>query len=470
MWLTPSLPSGRTRHTLRTLFYYPEASTKSPRPTAWLDGLRGVAAFEVLIYHWHLQFWSYALNPGYGSLAGTEQWWRLPFIRNLVCSGHTMVNVFFLISGFVLTHRSLTLIQSQNYDKLYPSISSAIFRRSIRLYLPTCIVSFLGMLLAFFRGKNAGMEHLQKETFFAQIIDWIYACRDFANPFHDYNDSLDILHRYQAVFWTLPLELYGSIVCYVTVMAVARVTHPIKRSAIIAIIAWFAFVKANWWSLNFLAGMLFAEFSIWQDKTETKWSKGTVAKSFWIVLFIWASYIAGLPDSNYNQYSLPGFDWYYDHIPEGWEEAEGGGRLWWMISGICLTVSISQLPTLKRMFESGICQYLGRISFMLYLVHPTVFEAVGRWWKDTLMHLCSVTVTHAPGLYDTSFQPDGIMWYIWYLGFWIVMIPLVFMISGQVTKYVDDPSIEAAKWLERKALKDDRVEYTNSVPMSMLAS
>jgi len=134
-----------TRHILRTLFNYPETRAQL-RSTAWLDGLRGVAAFEVLIYHYHLQFLGYDHNPAYGSRRDTYQWWRLPYIRNFYHSGHAMVNVFFLISGFVLTQRSLTLIRSQNYDKLYPSISSAVFRRAIRIYLPCFAITFVGMV------------------------------------------------------------------------------------------------------------------------------------------------------------------------------------------------------------------------------------------------------------------------------------------------------------------------------------
>lgn len=463
-----SLPFGGTRQNLRTLFYYPEAHANL-RSTAWLDGLRGVAAFEVLLYHWHLQFWNFSHNPTYGSTADTRQWWRLPFIRNFSNSGHTMVNVFFVISGFVLTHRSLIYIRSKNYDKLYPSISSAIFRRNIRIYLPTCAVSFFGMLLTYFGTRDVGLAG-KRDYFYQQVIDWIYACRDFSQPFHDYNKEYDLLHRYQSVFWTLPLEIYGSIVCYITVMAVARITHPVKRSTVVIVITWFALVKANWWSANFLAGMLHADFSIWQEKTVKSWSTGHLAKYIWGIVFIWAFYVAGLPDAQYDQYPLPGFDWYYSHVPDPWKDIEHGGRFWWMMSGISLTVSISQLPGLKRLFEARICQYLGRISFMLYLVHSYVFNAFGKWWKDTLQFLCGTVEGHLPNT-DTPMRVlKGPWWYIWYLGFWIVMLPVVLVVSGQVTKYIDDPSIQFAKWLEGKATKDDRIDHTASIPLSSLAS
>lgn len=459
--LSPSSRSQSTRHVLRILFNYPDARLHL-RPTAWLDGLRGVAAFEVLLYHYHLQFLGYGHNPAYGSRADTMQWWRLPFIRNFYHSGHSMVNVFFLISGFVLTQRSLTLIRTQQYEKLYPSISSAIFRRGIRIYLPAVVVSFFGMLLTYYGLKESPPK---QENIFLQIVDWFYASRDFVQPFHNYNNEMDILHRYEWTMWTLPLEIYGSVICYLTVMAVSRITHPVKRSAVVLLFTWFAAVKANWWSTNFLIGMLHADFMIWQGKTERSVTTSFAAKCLWGGVFIWALYLAGLPDAHYEEYNLPGFDWYYHNTPMSWQGIEGGGRFWWMISGITLTVSISQVPLLRKIFETRLCQYLGRISFMLYLVHVYVFHLVGRMWKNMLSDLVGEDVYSEENKTTTRMARGNGLYFV-YFGFWIVMLPVVLIVAGQVTKYVDDPSIRFAKWLETKFIEDDdEKEIASSIPV-----
>src|SRR3984957_16757298 len=113
----------------------------------------------------------------------------------------SQVNVFFLISGFVLTQRSLTLIRTQQYEKLYPSISSAIFRRGIRIYLPAVVVSFFGMFLTYYGLKESPPK---QEYLFLQVIDWFYACRDYVQLYHNDNNEWDIVHRYEHSMWTLP--------------------------------------------------------------------------------------------------------------------------------------------------------------------------------------------------------------------------------------------------------------------------
>jgi peptidoglycan/LPS O-acetylase OafA/YrhL len=453
--------SQGTRHIVRSLFNYPEAHTQL-RPTAWLDGLRGVAAFEVLLYHYHLQFLFYEHNPAYGSRPDTYQWWRLPYIRNFYHSGHAMVNVFFLISGFVLTQRSLTLIRTQNYEKLYPAISSAIFRRALRIYLPAAAVTFVGMLLTWVGIQTASPARI--DNLFLQILDWLYACRDFAQPFHNYHNQWELYHKYEAVMWTLPLEFYGSVVCYLTLLAVARITHSWKRTAVILTVTYFAAVKANWWCVNFLIGMLHADFMIWQGKTEGSWSTSFQAKCIYGVVFVWALYVAGLPDAHYDDYNLPGYDWYYKHFPESWREAEDGGRFWWMISGCTMTFCISQLPVLKKIFETRFCQYLGRISFMLYLVHMYVFNSIGKRWKEMLTGLVAEDVLIEATQKTVKTVPGNNGLFV-YFAFWILMLPLVMVIAGQVTKHVDDPSIRFAKWLENKAIANEKHEYTTIIPM-----
>lgn len=74
-----------------------------PRPTAYLDSVRGVAAFLIVVHHYTYIAW----KTGEGYLGSDDPEknhyiFQLPFIR-LLHTGPPMVAIFFVISGYVLS-------------------------------------------------------------------------------------------------------------------------------------------------------------------------------------------------------------------------------------------------------------------------------------------------------------------------------------------------------------------------------
>lgn len=94
----------------------PGSPKKKPtvRPTAWLDGLRGFAAF--LVYWHHNMLWSHGgkgnfiFENAFG-YEGRHYFATLPFVRIFFSGGHFAVAIFFVISGYVLSVKGLGLIQ-----------------------------------------------------------------------------------------------------------------------------------------------------------------------------------------------------------------------------------------------------------------------------------------------------------------------------------------------------------------------
>lgn len=453
--------STSKRRILRALFSVSGASGKRPRPTAWLDGLRGVAATEVVLHHYHHHFLGTGYNYAYGSLPGTFQWWRLPVIRNYYHSAHAMVNVFFVISGFVLTQKSLSHIRTRQLDKLLPSLSSAVFRRLLRIFLPVIPITFFGMILVRLKIKGTGglvspVEY--QSTILLQVWDWYKQTEKFLNPFHNYENPWDLVHTYEHVMWTLPVEYYGSIVCFLTVLATAQVTNTMKRAFIMICVMYLAMRRANWWSTNFLSGTLLADFVLSQERegshSRMMLRKGTVTSNVvWSIVFIWSFYLCGLPDPKPGEYNLPGYDFYISKTPESFRGIEDGGRFWWMLAGIGLTVSASQLDLVRKLLETRLCQHLGKVSFMLYLSHVYVWESIGKYWLGWLTSCVSSNSPEKLPFFDSTMSTSSAVCV--YLVFWITMIPVVAIISGVLTTYVDDPSVRFAKWLEEKFIMDD---------------
>lgn len=102
-------------------------------PTAYLDGMRGIASLCVFFCHFGYQ--SYSLMHGWGGEGANFNIMRLPFLR-LMYAGSPAVSIFFIISGYALSYRPMKHIRNRNFKEFASGLSSMAFRRGIRLYLP----------------------------------------------------------------------------------------------------------------------------------------------------------------------------------------------------------------------------------------------------------------------------------------------------------------------------------------------
>lgn len=169
------------------------SKNKKPRkifPTSYLDGLRGVAAFFVVVHHYTIAY-TVSSAQGWGldrGGVGSQNWfWLLPIIR-VVHAGRFMVVIFFVLSGYVLSYRSLKLARQGKQLELLDSLASSVFRRWLRLHLPVIASCFMAFMLARFNAWHnmpkgwehdpSGKTHLehvpvpfprQQGTFFAQL-------------------------------------------------------------------------------------------------------------------------------------------------------------------------------------------------------------------------------------------------------------------------------------------------------------
>ncbi|KAH0364235.1 hypothetical protein KCU65_g6910, partial [Aureobasidium melanogenum] len=194
---------------------------KSVHPTAWLDGMRGVAA--LLVYIYHLSYSTHDVMTAW-TPTGKRDFLRLPFIR-FFYNGHFMVSIFFVLSGYALSYKPVKQIRNGELQALREGLASSVFRRGMRLYLP-CFVSTLIIVLVlrlgmydWTRGIAVDDKRLtahrevhpeRLETFGKQIWIWATAFFAFVNPFTATPIYMD------GHLWTIPLEYVASIFLYVT--------------------------------------------------------------------------------------------------------------------------------------------------------------------------------------------------------------------------------------------------------------
>ncbi|MFF1382755.1 acyltransferase family protein [Arthrobacter sp. NPDC058288] len=122
---TPNTKHGETVHSTATI-----VRTKPGQRLKSLDGLRGVAALVVVVYHIALTSPSIAalyLHPS-GTSPTTVEWLFFYTPLHLVWAGREAVVIFFVLSGFVL---ALPALQGR------PTIWASYYpRRIARLYIP----------------------------------------------------------------------------------------------------------------------------------------------------------------------------------------------------------------------------------------------------------------------------------------------------------------------------------------------
>jgi hypothetical protein len=168
---------------------------KRLHPTAWLDGIRGLAAF--LVFLDHLSYSTHDVYTAWGAEGRNREFLKLPFIRFLY-NGAAMVAIFFVVSGYALSYKPVRQMRNAEWEPLMQTFSSSVFRRAARLYLP-CLASTL-MIVALVRmglyestrefasdpvRLPGNHEHhpWRYETLSEQLYVWFSKMCSFMNPF-----------------------------------------------------------------------------------------------------------------------------------------------------------------------------------------------------------------------------------------------------------------------------------------------
>lgn len=434
---------------------------KSIRPTAWLDGLRGFAAF--LVYIHHNQLWAHG---GLGNLVfesafgyeGRHYFAALPFVRLGFAGGHFAVAIFFVISGYVLSLKSMGLIHKGQCHAATDIIGSALFRRWLRLYLPVIGVSLLWMSFRHLTRIWLDLREMPS-TFGEDLLQWYRTFKNYSFVFS--TNIFEFTEPYHPHAWSIPVEFKGSIIIYTALSAFAKCTRNARLWCEIGLIVYFLYIVDGFFGALFMAGMLLCDLELLaqDDKLPRFLSMLADFKEFlFFHLFVVALYLGGVPSfdmPNPSGASLlsksPGWKWLSYFKPQ----AVFDGKWFYLFWAALFTVaSIPRLPWLKHFFETRFCQYLARVSFALYLVHGPVIWTLG----DRLYAAAGfVRPSHIEGIpgWQNKFPvskkgPLGLE-----LAFWVpqlVIFPVTLYVAEVVTKLIDEPSVKASNWFYRKTL------------------
>ncbi|KAL3420475.1 hypothetical protein PVAG01_08974 [Phlyctema vagabunda] len=418
-------------------------------PTSWLDGIRGFASVAVFICHFVMPFHD-RQDWGYGAIEpegpDDKNRWKaqLPIFR-LVYSGGAMVNLIFVISGFALSYKPIKLLRDRDWDRLFQTMSSASFRRLIRISYPMVMGTFMAFVLIrlgvyeWFRKYNPGIP-FRHPTIWPQFWSWLSQTghqMDFLGP------TLDLEHRvwneYGPQTWTVPLELRCSFILFILIIALCR-TKVYVRFSILVAISCHCVRRGYWEVLCFLLGMMLSELEHIRQESASKrlpnkelieeQKTPASADLKWICAFVFSLFLLSSP----NRYPdlTPGYGLLDSINPLPNEHPR-----FWPIMGSCLLIwSVANCLRLQSLFTTRFAQYLGQVSYSLYLTHGIL--------NDTVEFMVIEKVWAITGK-DTVYRYE-LGWSIMF----VVMLPLVFWVADLFWRGVDLKSITLSRWVEKK--------------------
>lgn len=254
-------------------------------------------------------------------------------------------------------------------------------------------------------------------------------------------------------------EFKGSIIVYTAISALSRCTRNARLWCEVALIVYFLYVVDGWYGALFMSGTLLSDLDLLSvnDEEPRFFTKLKGFKEFiFFHLFVCAMYLGGVPScessTGYQNLlaSSPGWRWLFKLKPQAVYDFKWFYLAW---AAVLTVASIPRLPWLKRFFETRFCQYLGRISFALYLVHGIVIYVVA----DRLYAAVGFereghkNIPQWVNIFPLAMNgPMGFE-----LAFWavqIVNVPVTFYLAEVVTRLFDAPSVKVSNWLYRQAL------------------
>ncbi|CZR54980.1 related to hard surface induced protein 3 (sterol glycosyl transferase) [Phialocephala subalpina] len=447
----------------------PSIFAKTPRkeltPTSWLDGLRGFAAF--LVYCQHHQGWAHvgtSANEITENVFGYKNQYYfacLPGIRLFFTGGHVAVAIFFFISGYVLSAKPLALKYAGELAKLEENLAGAMFKRWPRLFLPAALTTFVYATSWHLFGIWTAVP-AHKNTYAEEMVNWYKDFMVFSWPFRTGNVHWPV---YNFHLWSIAVEFRGSIVIFTTLLALSRCRRNARLLCEVGLIFYFLYIAEGMLYAMFVAGMLLCDLDTLARNDDLPSFFYThlqpYKKIIFYTLFVIGIYLSGVPSIDFETNiaivkESPGWNWLARLKPPSVSETDYKWLyLFW--AALFLISSIARIPWLKAFFETRFNQYLGRISFSLYLVHgPLIWTLADRLYlaagltrdinteglKDWL-NIFPLSRAGPLGLEFAFLMPH------------LIMLPVTLWVAEVCTRLCDRPSLSFAQWIYRKALAQD---------------
>ncbi|KAL6865631.1 hypothetical protein ACO1O0_001726 [Amphichorda felina] len=268
-----------------------------------------------------------------------------------------------------------------------------------------------------------------------------YALQNFTRAYAEWANPFNFGHyhpRYDPHTFTIPMELRGSMFIYIFLLATAALKAR-WRLGFAGVLVAYSLTMSRWDMATFLGGATLSELDIQQSSEDERLPMGArrgrlaslsatprrAAALRWAGIVL-ALYLLSYPDSG-AEYT-PGFRFLSSWVPKYYIPLSG-----WMfyqaMGALLLLPCVLRDPFIRGVLEGRVAQYLGRISFSLYLVHGPILHSLGFWIM--------------PRLFDHFGRMGGYM-----IG-WISLMSLTLYLSNLWYRKIDVWSTTVGRRVER---------------------
>ncbi|KAK2813620.1 hypothetical protein FQN50_000015 [Emmonsiellopsis sp. PD_5] len=344
------------------------------RDDNWIDGLRGIASFIVVTGHICTAFAPYLHSPS-TSKEGWPLLFQLPILR-LCVGGRAAVCIFFLVTGCVNSLNPIKNSQAGNTETALTNLARSTFTRSGRLLFPTdiaAIVAWSFCQLGFFNmARRADSPWVRMVTREQGPTAW-EALKGLGNNLTFFWNSGS--PTYDPVHWTIVYFLTGSMRIYLTLLATTLVKSR-WRVAIVLFLYIFAWCTSDYIvGININSGILLAQLQATFGSRATS----TLPRPLPALLVLIGLIICSFPQDNHDwmTWSFTMRKIMLSLTPASAEKFIG--RYWVNLGGTILMTGIFFSRTARKILTLPLFNFLGRVSFPIYLLHDTLIRSVLVW-------------------------------------------------------------------------------------------
>lgn len=314
----------------------------------------------------------------------------------LLDSGNGAVDVFFVISGYVLSYRLLKLARTQQAAPLLDAVVSSVFRRYLRLYGSAAVASFFAMtLIGLGWSGDTGTGARRMGSLGPQLWDWgkdmLHYCNLFENNMPGFWYPEVFSSRYLDPLWTLPVEFRASMVVFAFCTATSKLSSR-SRMLLCSFLIFCSYVWAANYIVCFLGGVLLADLSFTRfperhfsntslpidnnggsEKGSQEISR--IKKVMYWIMFLTSLFLLGEPKWNLQDafWPWPSLD---RLTPDSYRIDWLQLHFWLSIGAIMLVFCLDSYPTLQIPLRWKFSRYLGDISFGIYVIHRPLLWSV----------------------------------------------------------------------------------------------